>query len=90
MQSTAPESAAIQDCPVPLAASGADTSPLGSTVSDGLFGALNETAKVMIVDDEPVNIKVVQKHLKLAGYQHFVTSTDPRPVLEMSRRKCPT
>ncbi|MEI8372292.1 MAG: diguanylate cyclase [Planctomycetota bacterium] len=37
--------------------------------------------KVMIVDDEPINIKVVQKYLKLAGYQHIVGVTDPRTVL---------
>ena len=50
---------------------------------------LGQTAKVMIVDDEPVNVKVVQKHLKLAGYQHFVTSTDPRPVMELISQKMP-
>ena len=43
----------------------------------------------MIIDDEPVNIKVVQLHLKLAGYQRFVTSTDPRPVMEMVAREMP-
>jgi putative two-component system response regulator len=51
--------------------------------------ALSATARVMIVDDEPVNIKVVQKHLKMAGYQHFITSTDPRPVLEMISKESP-
>ncbi len=50
---------------------------------------LSQTAKVMIVDDEPVNVKVVQKYLKLAGYQHFVTSTDPRPVMEMISQEMP-
>ena len=54
-----------------------------------LVGTLSQTAKVMIVDDEPVNVKVVQKHLKLAGYQHFVTSTDPRPVMEMIAQEMP-
>ncbi|MGO9112466.1 MAG: HD domain-containing phosphohydrolase [Thermoguttaceae bacterium] len=44
---------------------------------------LSQTAKVMIVDDEPLIVKSVQKHLKLAGYRHFVTSTDSRPVMEM-------
>ena len=53
------------------------------------LGKLNGTAKVMIVDDEPVNVKVVQKYLKLAGYQHFVTSTDPRPVMEMVSNQMP-
>jgi putative two-component system response regulator len=52
-------------------------------------GKLSEAAKVMIVDDEPLNIKVFQKHLKLAGYQHFVTATDPRPVMEMVLRDMP-
>ena len=55
----------------------------------GLAGTLGQTAKIMIVDDEPVNVKVVQKHLKLAGYQHFVTSTDPRPVMDMIVRETP-
>ena len=50
---------------------------------------LKQTARVMIVDDEPVNVKVVQKHLKLAGYQYFVTSTDPRPVMEMIAKEMP-
>ena len=56
---------------------------------DAGVGTLIKTAKVMIVDDEPVNVKVVQKHLKLAGYQHFVTSTDPRPVMEMVSGEMP-
>ena len=43
----------------------------------------------MIVDDEPVNVKVVQKHLKMAGYQYFITSTDPRPVVDMIIRETP-
>jgi putative two-component system response regulator len=52
-------------------------------------GTLIQTAKVMIVDDEPVNVKVAQKHLKLAGYQHFATTTDPRPVMEMVASEMP-
>ncbi len=56
---------------------------------EGLFGALNETAKIMIVDDEALNIRVVQRHLELAGYRHFVTSDDPRPVVEMVGKEMP-
>ena len=54
-----------------------------------VIGTLSQAAKVMIVDDEPVNVKVVQYHLKLAGYRHFVTSTDPRPVMEMVTNEMP-
>ena len=36
----------------------------------------------MIVDDEPINIKVLQKYLKMAGYSRFVTTTEPLTVVE--------
>jgi putative two-component system response regulator len=49
----------------------------------------SETAKVMIVDDEAFNIKVVQKHLSLAGYKNFITSVDPRPVMQMIAKEMP-
>jgi putative two-component system response regulator len=38
---------------------------------------------IMIVDDEPLNIRVVCQHLKLAGYQNFLTTTDSAQVLAM-------
>jgi diguanylate cyclase (GGDEF)-like protein len=38
-------------------------------------------SKVMIVDDEPINVKVAQKYLKLAGYQHVIGITDSRTVI---------
>ncbi|MGO9112467.1 MAG: diguanylate cyclase [Thermoguttaceae bacterium] len=37
--------------------------------------------KVMIVDDEPINVKVAQKYLKLAGYEHIIGVTDSRTAL---------
>src|SRR3954469_17681766 len=46
-------------------------------------------AKVMIVDDEPINIKVVCKHLQRAGYANFVTLTDPTGVLDAIARERP-
>ena len=33
-------------------------------------------AKIMIVDDEPINVKIVRKYLRGAGYQNFITTTD--------------
>jgi putative two-component system response regulator len=47
------------------------------------------SAKVMIVDDEAFNIKVVQAHLSLAGYCRFITTTDPKPVLAMIASELP-
>lgn len=33
--------------------------------------------KIMIVDDEFINIKVAQRYLELAGYERFITTTNP-------------
>jgi len=33
-------------------------------------------AKIMIVDDEPINVKIVRKYLRGAGYSNFITTTD--------------
>lgn len=44
---------------------------------------------VMIVDDEALNIKAVQKHLTIAGHQSFVSTTDPREAIGLLRREEP-
>lgn len=33
-------------------------------------------ARIMIVDDEPINVKIVRKYLRGAGYQNFITTND--------------
>ncbi len=40
-----------------------------------------KSSKIMIVDDEPINLKLAQKYLKLAGYQNFVTTNDSREAV---------
>jgi putative two-component system response regulator len=53
------------------------------------LGIAPAEAHVAIIDDEPLNIKVVQKYLKLAGYQRFTTSTDATGALELIRQARP-
>ncbi len=36
-----------------------------------------ESARIMVIDDEAVNIKVIQKYLRQAGYPHVRGITDP-------------
>ena len=43
----------------------------------------------MVVDDEPINIKVVRKYLQNAGYQNFITTTDSTEALDIIRRERP-
>ncbi|HEX4053145.1 MAG TPA: HD domain-containing phosphohydrolase [Tepidisphaeraceae bacterium] len=46
-------------------------------------------AKILIVDDEPINIKVVRKHLQGAGYRNFVTTTDSTTAMDILRAEQP-
>jgi putative two-component system response regulator len=75
-------------------ASTTNSTPPTSTMSAPLVlgaagSAPSQTAKVMIVDDDPLNVTVVQKHLMLVGYEHFVTTTDPRLVMELITQEMP-
>lgn len=47
------------------------------------------SAKICIVDDEPVNIKVVKKYLQIAGYTNFVTTTDSPGAMQLIRAEKP-
>ncbi len=44
---------------------------------------------IMIVDDEPINIKVAQKYLELEGYVNFVTTTAPGETLDLLQSRQP-
>ncbi len=46
-------------------------------------------AKILIVDDEPINIKVVRKHLQGAGYRNFITTTDSTAAMDTLRAEQP-
>lgn len=47
------------------------------------------SCRVMIVDDEPINVKVAKKFVAALGYSDFVTATDSRNVIELLRRDAP-
>ena len=47
------------------------------------------TSRIMIVDDEAVNVRVVRKLLNRLGYQNLTSTTDSTQVLELLRREQP-
>lgn len=47
------------------------------------------SCRVMIVDDEPINVKVAKKFVAALGYSDFITATDSRNVIELLRRETP-
>lgn len=48
-----------------------------------------KSSRILIVDDEELNVKVVRKYLSEAGYANFVTTSDPTDALDLMRRKRP-
>jgi putative two-component system response regulator len=65
----------LDDSPPPLAF----TTMLRSELPRGNLQA----AKIAIIDDEPTNVKVVQKYLQSEGYQDFIALVDPTPAVEV-------
>lgn len=51
--------------------------------------ARSDTAKVLIVDDDPVTVDFVRKQLGALGYRHFVTCSDSRQAMELVAREKP-
>lgn len=51
--------------------------------------AVDKSAKIMIVDDEPLNVMTFRQHLKMEGYENFVTTSDSREALHLLRSERP-
>jgi len=50
---------------------------------------LMRNAKIMMVDDEPINMRVLQLHLTVEGYERFVTVSDSTTALSVLRHEKP-
>ncbi len=42
-----------------------------------------KTAKILIVDDEPSNVRLMERMLGQAGYRQVLGTTDPRQVVDL-------
>ena len=67
---------------------GTDEAP-GSVALVGAGGQQLTAALVMVVDDEPINVKVTRKYLEREGYERFVTLTDGVGAVEAVIRERP-
>jgi two-component system NtrC family sensor kinase len=43
------------------------------------------TARILIVDDEPLNVRLLERLLTTAGYRNLTATTDPREVVGLCR-----
>ncbi|HSM37487.1 MAG TPA: HD domain-containing phosphohydrolase [Longimicrobiales bacterium] len=48
-----------------------------------------ESARILIVDDEPANVRLIERILRGDGFHHLVSTTDPTEVLTLFAREKP-
>jgi cyclic di-GMP phosphodiesterase len=60
-----------------------------ATTAAGTSRPVPSSARIMIVDDEPVNVKVVRKYLQIAGYTDFITTSESPTAMGMIHRDKP-
>jgi signal transduction histidine kinase len=73
--------ASVRSAPMPGHTEGSQ----GHTLPAAEQGA----AKIMVIDDEPINVKVVCKYLKEAGFRNFVTTSDSCQAIAILERERP-
>jgi signal transduction histidine kinase len=55
----------------------------------GVDGSSAASAKILIVDDEPANVRLLERLLETAGYRELQSTTDSRRVLDLYRSFAP-
>lgn len=63
--------------------------PVDSIVQGTSPWEVTTNPRLMIVDDEPVVVKVVQKHLAAEGFKRFITTTEPARAMELISNERP-
>ncbi len=61
----------------------------GQTETKPLASCIVPEAKIVVVDDEPVNIRVVSRLLRIEGYSDFHSTSDSREALQLIRDESP-
>jgi len=56
---------------------------------DAHYERLINSARIMMVDDEPINMEVLQLHLESEGYNNFISTSDSREAVELTRSSQP-
>lgn len=65
-----------------------DATDQGLELDDEML-RLMRSAKIMMVDDEPINMRVLQLHLNVEGYERFVSVSDSTIAMNVLRSEKP-
>ncbi len=89
MQTLDPKLSLVNDLLEEIAAATGTTSTSVTTEQISEPTVAVATSRVMIVDDENINIKVARKYLENEGYQHFFPVLDPRQAIPTASSEHP-
>lgn len=57
--------------------------------ADRQHDVLMKNSRIMMVDDEPINMEVLQIHLQAEGYTNFTATSDSESAVQMMRENLP-
>ena len=61
--------------------------PAASTAGGNTAAVSN--AVIMMIDDEPINMEIVQAYLETAGYSNFITTSESSRAMEIIKQELP-
>ncbi|NLX98751.1 MAG: response regulator [Rhodopirellula sp.] len=68
---------------------GTSRPPLDSVLQDSSPESVVANPRIAIIDDEPINVRVVRRMLTLAGYEQFHTTSDATQAMDLIRSSRP-
>ena len=92
MQVAIPTSDAVDDLPLTGQFAAIDSLLDSALNDDGNRAAPHRdvsSARILIIDDEPINVKVVCRYLREAGYKNCTTTNDSVSAIDLIRREQP-
>ena len=60
-----------------------------SSAAGQQYELLMTNSRIMMVDDEPINMEVLQVHLEAEGYTNFISTSESESAIEMMRQNVP-
>lgn len=66
----------------------ASQEPPATGIASGNTAAVSD-AVIMMIDDEPINMEIVQAYLETAGYSNFITTSESTSAMEIVKQELP-
>ncbi|MBX2880154.1 MAG: EAL domain-containing protein [Granulosicoccus sp.] len=66
-----------------------ESEELPVAAADERYEQVIKHSRIMMVDDEPINMEVLQLHLETEGYDNFISHSDSKTAVDLTRSTLP-